>query len=88
MNHPMPEVIPNTLQMVFADHPDDGPDVVYIWGAGCSGADARLLHYVIGSPRANPYTKPLSFDPSMLDELVHRGYDLTTLKFSIQKRAN
>jgi hypothetical protein len=44
--------------------------------------DARLLDNVFGSPRTHPFSDSL---PSLYDELTARGYDITTLKFSIRK---
>lgn len=29
---------------------------------------------------------PITFDPSLIKELETRGYDLTTLKFSIERK--
>lgn len=54
--------------------------------------DARLLNDALSAKRcfADP-GKPLGveFDPSLLDELDKRGYDLTTIRFSIEpKRGN
>jgi hypothetical protein len=28
------------------------------------------------------------FDPSFIEELVARGYDITTIKFSIERKVN
>jgi len=44
--------------------------------------DGGLAHSVFATPRRH-----LSgFDPSFIDELKKRGYDITTLKFQISKR--
>jgi hypothetical protein len=64
----------------------DIPDIVYGWGDGCSKRDGALLHYMIGSKRMQTGIRGVEIDPSLLEELESRGYDLTTLKFSIQKR--
>ena len=67
----------------------DTPDVCYVWGAGVSRSDSHLLHTTFGSQRMRhdfPSMKVV-YDPSFLDELEARGYDLTTLQFSIQKKA-
>jgi len=50
--------------------------------------DAALLHYVMGIDHPDPHTKPIfsKMNPSLFKELESRGYDLTTLKFSIMKK--
>jgi len=60
-------------------------DVIYVRGDGCPKPDGHLLHLFACVARA----KVLPQDPepkSFLEELHARGYDLTTLKFSIRKR--
>lgn len=54
-------------------------DIYYTNGPGTARADAHLLHYffdcaVEGNNKRN-----------LLDELKVRGYDLTTLRFSVDK---
>ena len=55
-------------------------DVMYAWGGdGADKSDASLLHAVL--------TVPLKyFDKTFQEELIERGYDITTVKFSIQKK--
>jgi hypothetical protein len=70
------------------------PDVIYHSGDGCCRSDRALLHHVIGSQRqrfiygeeARKEGTNFKFDPSLLDELEARGYDLATLRFSIKKK--
>ena len=69
--------------MQWGKLPNDSPDIIYSWGEGTDRADRALLHHVFGSPR---YTYDGKTDPGLFDELEARGYDLTTLKFSIEKR--
>lgn len=61
----------------------DAPQVCYNWGDGCSSADARLIDNMLKREfrLANG-----DWDPCIQDELVRRGYDLSTIKFSISKR--
>lgn len=66
----------------------ESPDVIYSSGGGVPRCDRSLLHHVIGSERM---TLDLErgghkFGPSLLDELEKRGYDLSTLRFSIKKK--
>lgn len=89
---------PGELIVYYGKLPYDSPDVCFGWGgAGADKRDGALLHYMFGGKRqrlaisdedkkaAGGY--PVVFDKSFLEELVERGYDLTTLKFSIQKKA-
>lgn len=54
-------------------------------------ANAALLNYYLCSPRlVRDYSgdgRGFSFDPSLVEELEKRGYDITTLRFSIMKKA-
>lgn len=71
-------------------------DVIYHNGLGARREDCRLLHSVIGSesqhlnldaPICSPRLDWVKYNPSLLDELENRGYDLTTLRFYIRKKA-
>jgi hypothetical protein len=62
-------------------------DIQYKWDAGVPKSDAHLLHsYLCYSPDFGNVAIGQS-DPryrrSLLDELKARGYDLTTLRFSV-----
>lgn len=70
-------------------------DVVYHNGDGTSQADLRLLHRVIGTDSQHlNWNAPsnasrldwVTYEPSLLNELEKRGYDLTTLRFYIRKK--
>jgi hypothetical protein len=71
----------------------EAPDVCYQWGgAGASKCDSHLLYgafsckrleLVYGDERLREGA-PYKFGPSLLEELEARGYDLTTIKFSIE----
>ena len=51
-------------------------DIVYAWGGdGASREDAHLLDLFLN--------KKL-FDKTLQEELISRGYDITTIKFSIR----
>lgn len=60
---------------------DDGGevDIVISHGPGTHGADAALLW--------NTLSKTWATSKSLIDELAARGYDITTLRFSISKGA-
>ena len=60
--------------------PMQHPDLCYAWGAGgADKTDGRILSEALEDLRN-------CFGRSLRDELEYRGYDLTTLKFSIQQK--
>lgn len=61
-----------------------GGDIKYVWGAGVSRADSHLLHVALFVGAYNLATR--TFDKSFMRQLEERGYDLTTLRFSIAKK--
>jgi hypothetical protein len=73
------------------DPHDKTPDVMFAWqGDGTMKRDSYLLHYMMAGKHPDPYVTPVfsKMRPSLLEELDARGYDLTTLKFSIKKKQN
>jgi len=67
--------------------PHDEPDVIYHSGDGVPRCDRTLLHWVMGSKR--PPAKPGdAWERSFIEELIARGYDISTLRFSINKPPN
>lgn len=90
-----PRAKPGQLKMQWGQLPGDNPDMCFCWGDGCSKRDGNLLHYMLASKRQRVVYgeekdknggSPVVFDKSFLEELEARGYDLTTFKFSIQKK--
>lgn len=77
---------PGELCMFWGRLPHDEPDVIYAWGDGVSKRDGALLNWRIGSEYP-PGPLDNGNLPSLLRELQDRGYDLSTLKFSIMKKA-
>lgn len=68
---------------------DDGEiDVCFIRGPGVSKSDGRLLHWYLACDRVEEFPElgGPKRRPSLIDELKSRGYDIETIKFSIQKR--
>lgn len=65
------------LKAQWGKLPDESPDIVYAWGDGCSKRDGALLNYF--------FTHTPNKAESLLKELEDRGYDIRTLKFSIEK---
>ena len=58
------------------------PDLIYAYGDGVPRADMHILHNTLSCVR---YVGAGQFSPSFIDELKARGYDITTLRFSVQK---
>jgi hypothetical protein len=68
--------------------PWDSPDIVLAWqGNQMMKRDTALLHHHLCSKHPNPHKHPIFsvMEPSLIEELKARGYDITTLKFSIRK---
>ncbi len=86
---------PRTLSVRFGRDVSYGvPDMIFSHGEGCGGEDATFLYYVLSALNVNAEfnenrrfqgTKPPLPRRSILDELAVRGYDITTLRFEIQK---
>ena len=84
-----PKLKDGQLLVYWGKLPHDEPDVIYSWqGDSSMKRDNALLCYHFGSRRPDPIAKPMysKMDPSLLEELERRGYDITTLRFSIMKK--
>lgn len=90
-----PNVKPGELRMYWGKVDRwSSPDVVYHSGDGVHRADQRLLHWALGSDRMRmtfgeereKLGLNFTYDPSFLQELEARGYDLKTLRFYIRKK--
>lgn len=75
---------PGQLKVKWGKLPGDAPDVCVSWGEGCSGRDGNLLLSYLCTQR--PRYGSTEMYPSLVDELKSRGYDITTLRFSIEKK--
>jgi len=85
-----PKLKDGELRVYWGKLPHDSPDVIYSWqGDRSMRRDSALLHHYFGSQHPDPFTKPIfsKMNPSLIEELEMRGYDITTLRFSIQKKA-
>lgn len=80
---------PGELRAYYGLADGDGPDVCYAWGDGVAKADGRLLHGILSCDRMMLDFPNIGhkYGPSFLKELEERGYDITTLRFSIQKKS-
>ena len=84
-----PKLKDGELRIYWGREPHDEPDVMYAWqGDYTMKHDSKLLHYAIGARHPDPFAEPIfsKMNPSLIEELIERGYDITTLKFSIMKR--
>lgn len=75
---------PGEIRLGFGKAPGELPDICFAWGEGTHKWDAKFINYIFCSPRPKIGATP-SFEISVIDELQARGYDITTIKFSIQK---
>lgn len=65
---------PGQLKAYYGTAKGDGPDVCFAHGgAGADRADSRYLYSMV-------------FTKEVTDELIARGYDITTLHFSIMQK--
>lgn len=86
-----PKMVDGELKVYWGktDNHDD-LDVVLAWqGDASMKQDMNLLYYHLCSERPDLSVRPLfsKMQPSLIEELKARGYDITTIKFSIMKKA-
>jgi len=85
-----PTPAPGILKVYWGvDGDGEGPDLIIAWGDGVSKGNAHLIHQVFNSERMtlnmdNP--REHTWERSLAKELEARGFDLTTLTFSIKKK--
>jgi hypothetical protein len=60
-------------------------DVMFEWKEPANRQDSRLLYLHMATPRPSIVVRG-GWMKSLCDELEERGYDLTTLRFSIRKK--
>lgn len=72
---------PGQLRAGYGKVRGDSPDLLYAWGAGgASKSDGRLVCAALEEV-------PVFEGRALREELEVRGYDITTLRFSIQLKA-
>ncbi|WP_027234360.1 hypothetical protein [Leisingera caerulea] len=86
-NFSAPRPAPGELKAQWGKLDGESADLVYAGGAGTARADRALLHCAFSAVQ---WTGPLSqtWEPSLIEELVRRGYDPETIRFSIKKKAS
>ena len=84
-----PKLKDGELRIYWGRLQHDSPDIVFAWqGDRMMKRDTNYLHYALGCRQPDPKVQPLfsKMNQSFFEELDARGYDLTTLKFSIMKK--
>ena len=83
---------PGQLRVYYGKEDSLGsPDVCFAWGPGTSRADSSLIHSMFSGfshRKGDGILEPKVQHDGYLKELEARGYDLTTIKFSIEKKPN
>lgn len=80
---------PGELIAYYGKLPHDAPDVMFSWGGdGAYKRDAALVQAYLCSDRPSYCIShgKQEIMPSLVRQLEERGYDITTLKFSIKKK--
>lgn len=75
-------VKPGELAVYYAKLRGQDPDVILHNESPARRADAHYMHSVLNTPRFDHRGNP---EPSVIEELQSRGYDITTLDFSIHR---
>ena len=79
-----PKAKPGELLLKYGKLPNDHPDVCIAWGG--EGADKRDANLIFNTLCDDRYKfNSTETDCSLVEELKKRGYDITTIKFSIRK---
>lgn len=83
---------PGQLLVYYGKLPHDRPDVLLAWGGeGATKNDAHLVYGVLCMHRiemeiGDRHTFQHVRVHSLIEELERRGYDITTLRFSIERK--
>lgn len=84
-----PKLKEGELRMYWGKLPRDNPDIIFEWkGEASMKRDSRFLYAALASDKPDPHVQPIfsKMNPSFIKELEMRGYDITTIKFSIMKK--
>lgn len=82
--HGAPRARAGQLKAKWGSIEGDAPDLCYVWGPGVARVDAALLHGALSMRQCMPLS--MDFEPSFMEDLKARGYDITTLEISISKK--
>jgi hypothetical protein len=78
----LPRMKEDTLIVAYGYSVEGGEDMHFINGPGTHRSDGHLLHRYFDCEWRGYDNK---VTPSLIDELKSRGYDISTLRFSIRK---
>lgn len=84
-----PKLKDGELMVYWGREPHSSPDIIFAWqGDASMKRDSSLMYYHMACQRPDPNVQPIfsKMCPSLIEELIARGYDITTLKFSIMKK--
>ncbi len=76
---PRPRAKPGELMAYYGKLPNEAPDFIFSRGDGVGKPDGHLLYNLL-------CYRSLDRDVSFVEELERRGYDTTTLRFSVRKK--
>lgn len=84
-----PRMVDGRLSVAWASTRSDGADLYVVGGDGTCSPDR---HLIMGAFCSEPIRMRIRdgvidhvYEKSLAEELIDRGYDITTLRFSIQK---
>lgn len=84
-----PTAKPGEIKIAYGRaSPHDSPDLCAAWGGGgADKSDARTIMHALTERRMVPAFPTLDYEqrPSLVEELEARGYDITTLRFTVQR---
>ena len=84
-----PKLKDGELRIYWGKEKHNNPDIMFAWqGSADMKRDSNLLIHRLASSQPDPHVQPIfsKMLPSLFDELIARGYDITTIKFSIMKK--
>lgn len=77
---------PGELRVTYGSLQGDAPDVVFSRGQGVASSDGHLMHWYFSQESAGH--SPLFAIKRIEQELLDRGYDLSTMVFSVMKKVD
>lgn len=80
----VPRARPGQIKLQWANTAEDGRDMYCFRGPGVPKADANLLLWMAHKKHHSPLDR--DWHPSLVEELEARGYDITTLKITVEKK--
>ncbi|HDZ53376.1 hypothetical protein LCGC14_0043150 [marine sediment metagenome] len=82
-----PRAKPGQLKAQWGKLRDEDADLVFSGGEGIPREDRHMLHSALSGVRwMGPLHDKWRSELSFIDELKARGYDITTLKISVEKK--